>query len=136
MSSKVILKNFKDKNIAATILNMKINTSKTNYIMFTWSKADFGTRLNVGNDYIEQVREVKLCGVWLTENLKWEKNTREITRSAFARMSMITKLKYVGVSREDLLDVYTLFVRSLIEYCSVVWHPSLTGELSYMLERI
>ena len=115
---------------------MKINTSKTNYMIFTRSRANFATRLNVGNDYIEQVSEVKLCGVWLTENLKWDKNTREITRSAFARMSMITKLKYVGVSREDLLDVYTLFVRSLVEYCSVVWHPGLTGELSSMLERI
>jgi hypothetical protein len=40
------------------------------------------------------------------------------------------------VSKQDILDVYTLFVRSLIEYCSVVWHPSLTGELTLMLERI
>ena len=49
---------------------------------------------------------------------------------------MITKLKYVGVSREDLLGVYTLFIRSLTEYCSIVWQPSLTMELSWMLERI
>ena len=40
------------------------------------------------------------------------------------------------VSRDDLLDVYTLFVRSLMEYCSVVWHPSLTCELTSMLERL
>ena len=81
---------------------MKINSSKTNYMIFTRSKANFATRLNVDNQYIEQLKETKLCGVWLTNNLKWDKNTREITRNAFARMSMITKLKYVGVSREDL----------------------------------
>ena len=115
---------------------MKINSSKTNYMIFTRSKANFATRLNVDNQYIEQLKETKLCGVWLTNNLKWDKNTREIRRNAFARMSMITKLKYVGVSREDLLGVYTLFIRSLTEYCSVVWHPSLTMELSCILERI
>ena len=29
---------------------------------------------------------------------------------------MITKLKYAGVSKEDLLEVYVLFIRSIAEY--------------------
>ena len=49
---------------------------------------------------------------------------------------MITKLKYVGVGDNDLLDVYCLFVRSLLEYCSVVWHSTLTKEQSADLERV
>ena len=51
-------------------------------------------------------------------------------------MSMLTKLKYVGVCRQDLLEVYVLFIRSLTEYCSVVWHSSLTEELTNSLERV
>ena len=77
-----------------------------------------------------------MTGVLLTEDLKWKKNTREIVKKAFARMSMLTKLKYVGVCRQDLLEVYILFIRSLAEYCSVVWHSSLTEELSNSLERV
>ena len=120
-----------------TELNMmQINVKKTNYMVFTRSMTKFATRLNIENNFIGQVRETKLCGVWITDNLKWEKNTREITRNSFARMSMITKLKYVGVGREDLLDVYILFIRSLTEYCAVVWHSSLTVELTAMIERI
>ena len=115
---------------------MEINARKSNYMVFTRSRTSFATRLNIGNKFIEQLKETKLCGVWLTDNMKWEKNTREIARKAFARMSMITKLKYVGVQKEDLLDVYILFIRSLTEYCAVVWHSSLTVELTAMLERV
>ena len=122
--------NWTDQNL------MQINVKKSNYMVFTRSMTKFATRLNIKDNFIEQVRETKLCGVWITDNLKWEKNTREITRNAFARMSMITKLKYVGVSKEDLLDVYILFIRSLSEYCAVVWHSSLTVELTGMLERV
>ena len=51
-------------------------------------------------------------------------------------MTMITKLKYVGVPIDDLLNVYILYVRSLLEYCSVVWHSTLTVEQSQNLESV
>ena len=49
---------------------------------------------------------------------------------------MIPNLKYVGVSIEDLLDIYILFIRSVTEYCSVVFHSSLTQEQSDKIEKI
>ena len=51
-------------------------------------------------------------------------------------MAMISKLKYVGVKIEDLIDIYILYIRSLTEYCSVAFHSSLTVEQSNRLERI
>ena len=49
---------------------------------------------------------------------------------------MITKLKYVGVKVEDLLDIYILHIRSVAEYCSVVFHSRLNDELNAKLECI
>ena len=49
---------------------------------------------------------------------------------------MLTKLRYAGVQIEDLIDVYKLFIRSIIEYCSVVYHSRLTEEQNNKLERI
>ena len=49
---------------------------------------------------------------------------------------MITKLKYVGVEETDLVEIYTLFVRSLLEYCCVAWHSSITQAQSYDIERV
>ena len=80
--------------------------------------------------------EAKIVGVWLTPDMKWEKNTKELTRKAYSRMSMLTKLKYAGVGIDDLIDVYILFIRSVLEYCTVVWHSSLTNELINRIEMV
>ena len=59
-----------------------------------------------------------------------------LPKKAYSRLSMITKLKYVGVSQEDLINIYNLFIRSVTEYCSVSFHLSLTQKQSEKLERI
>ena len=75
-------------------------------------------------------------GVWLTEDMRWSKNTREICKKAFSRLSLLTKLKFVGVKIEDLIEVYMLYIRSITEYCCVVYHSRLTVEDSATIERI
>ena len=37
---------------------------------------------------------------------------------------------------EDLLDIYILFIRSITEYCAVLFHSSLTQQQSNKLEAI
>ena len=49
---------------------------------------------------------------------------------------MLTKLRYVGISTEDLINIYILYIRSVTEYCSVAFHSRLTQELSDKLERL
>ena len=49
---------------------------------------------------------------------------------------MLTKLKFVGVQIEDLIELYCLFIRSLTEYCSTAFHSSLSNKLSNKLENI
>ena len=48
---------------------------------------------------------------------------------------MLTKLKYSGSSKEDLIHIYKQFVRGKLEFSSVVWHSSLTERQSRSLER-
>ena len=67
---------------------------------------------------------------------KWYTNTKEICKSAYSRISMLFKLKYVGVGTEDLLEIYSLFIRSRAEYLSVVWHSSLTLQQCQKIENI
>ena len=79
---------------------------------------------------------VKICGVWQEEDLLWSKNCDELSRRAYARIPMISKLKYIGTRTEDLLDVYCLYVRSILEFCAVVFHSGLTQEQSHQLETV
>ena len=116
---------------------MLINGNKSNYMVFNRTfNHQFSTRLQLSNTCLENIEEIKLVGVWITSDLSWSKNTKELCKKAYARISMITKLKYVGVSTEDLLEIYIIFIRSVLEYCCVVWHSSLTLEQQDDLECV
>jgi hypothetical protein len=49
---------------------------------------------------------------------------------------MLSKLKYTGVSTENLLEIYRLFIRSKAEYMSALWHSGLTLEPENRIENI
>ena len=69
----------------------------------------------------------KLLGCWIDEDDgTWSTNTRELVKSAYSRISMLTKLKYTRVRTDDLIDIYKLFIISRAEYQSATWHSSLT----------
>ena len=115
---------------------MQLNEAKCNYMTFSRSDAKFATRLSINNINLEKKSVTKLLGVWVSEDLSWSRNCTEICIKAYSRLSMLTKLKYVGVSFEDLIDIYILYIRSVTEYCSVAFHSSLTQAQSDKLERI
>ena len=115
---------------------MKLNEDKCNYLIFSRSRTKITTRLTVNNVKLDRIPATKLLGVWLEEDMSWDRNCKEICVKAYSRISMLTKLKYVGVSTEDLLDIYILYIRSVTEYCSVAFHSNLSGEQCTKLERI
>ena len=115
---------------------MLLNEENSKFIMFTRSKSAFTTRILLNNKPMERITVTKLLGVWLQEDLGWQHNTRKICINAYSRMPILGKLKYVGVSTEDLLTIYKLFVRCIPEYCSTVFHSSLTHDQTYKIERI
>lgn len=115
---------------------MKLNEEKSNYMIFSRTKENFATRITLNNVKLERLNVSKILGIWISEDMSWTRNTREICLKAYARMSLITKLRYVGVQRNDLLEVYILFIRSLLEYCCVLYHSSLTQEDAQNLERV
>ena len=114
---------------------MKLNTKKCSYMVFSRSNEQFATRISIDGNILEKKSTSKLLGMWISEDLSWSKHCQEICKMAYARLSLITKLKYVGVETEDLIEIYILFIRSITEYCSVVFHSSLTIEQSAKSEK-
>ena len=106
-------------------------------MVFPGLKENFTTRLILKNYKIDRKPVNKILGLWLTEDAgNWQKNVLEICKKAYGRVAMITKLKYAGVTTEDLIEIYCLFVRSCAEYCSVVFNSSLTQEQTKKIENI
>ena len=91
----------------------------------------------MGGQKIDRQECVKILGIWLSEDISdWSLNTSKICQKAFSRVGMLSKLKYIGVSIEDLIEIYCLFIRSTAEYCSAVFGPSLTTEQDRKLTNI
>ena len=111
----------------------EVNEQKSNFIICSRTKDNFTTRLGLNNQTIDRLNSIKLLGLWITEDLSWNVNTQNMCKRAYMRMSMLGKLKYVGTTRDDLLLIYKLFVRSILEYCSVVFHSSLTEQQANMI---
>ena len=116
---------------------MKINTTKTNYMIISRSQENFTTRLSINGDKIDRQSVVKVLGVWISEDVgDWSYNISQICKKAYGRISMLSKLKYAGVTKEDLIEIYCLFVRSRAEYCSTAFGSSITIEQDKKLTNI
>ena len=117
--------------------HMKLNSSKSQYMLHTRIKEDFATRFTLDGKYIERQSATKILGVWIGEDpSSWELNTQQIMKRTYASMSILTKLKYAGLSRSKLLHIYCLHIRSSMEYCSVVWHDNITEAQKKSIERL
>ena len=111
---------------------MKLNEKKTKNMIFNFTKKfQFTTDLKVNDKNIEIVKEAKLLGTYITDDLKWDKNTSEIVKKGFRRMQILNK------SAKFTSNIYDLKkIRSILEQSAVVWHSRLTKKNTNDLERV
>ena len=96
----------------------------------------FVTALNVNNHEIETVKEARLLGTIITEDLKWSRNTEEIVKSANKRLRILHVASKFTKKISDLKIIYMMFIRSKLDSSSVVWHNSLTESDNNSIERV
>ena len=116
---------------------MKLNEKKTQQIIFNFnSDKQFTTEVRLKGEPLEIVEEVKLLGVIITNDLKWDKNTSYLVKKANKKMRMLHIASKFTRNREHLKQIYKTFIRSNLEFSSNVWHSSLTKENRQDLERV
>ena len=113
---------------------MKLNTDKSKYMVFNFTRDhQFSTRLHLEDKVLEQVKETRLLGLIINDDLSWHANTQSLVKKANARMLILHNLASFALPVEEMVNIYVLYVRSVLEYSSVVWHSSLTQEDSSSL---
>ena len=120
--------------------DMIINEGKTKVMLFNTARIYDGmpqlTLSGMGGEYLEVVQQFKLLGVILRSDMKWYDNTDFICKKGYSRLWMIRRLKGLGASTFELLDVYQKQVRSVLEMAVPVWQPALTQQESKQIERV
>ena len=116
---------------------MELNIKKTKAMIFNFTKDfKFSTRVQIEKEVIEIINETKLLGVLIEDDLGWNSNTLYLVKRANSRMRLLHKLVQFGVPVVDLIQIYTLYIRSILEQSCQVWHSSLTQENRQDLERV
>ena len=116
---------------------MLLNKKKTSNMIINFTeKFRFNTRLDIEGEIVNTVEKTKLLGTTITNNLKWEENTKELIKKANARLCLLRKVASFKPLRNDLRLIYIQYVRSILEQSCVVWHSSLTQEDASNIERV
>ena len=117
--------------------DMNLNPTKTKQLSINFShQKQASQNLHISNQPIEKCNVVKLLGVLIQNDLKWDSHIHSVVQKASQRLHMISVLKHSGYDTEKLITVYITHIRSIMEYACQVWHPSLTIALTQDLERI
>ena len=79
---------------------------------------------------------MRILGVIVTPNLKWDANTEFMIKKAYSKMWAIRRMKALGLDNFTLMDFYFKEVRVHLELAVPVWHSGLTLKLSADIERV
>ena len=117
---------------------MLINGAKcsTMHVTAHSDTEDFTNTTARNTEIIPNVTAMKLLGVVIQHNFKWDKQIDSMVAKANTRNYFITILKRSGVQFDGLVRCYCTFVRPLLEYAAPVWHPGLTIQQSDVLEQV
>ena len=133
----LLQKRLDDVSIAAQAHDMKLNLTKTKVINFNFTrKYKFRPELAFDGTVLEVVNETKLLGLIISDDCRWDANTKNIVTKGNARLWFLRRLKSLGASKDTLVDIYKLFCRSVLEYAAPVWSGSLSKGNDQDLERI
>ena len=118
--------------------NMIFNVKKTKELVFNFrtGEIDFPA-VTIGNDVIKRVSEAKILGITIQSDLKWNSHIANTIKKANKRLHLLRLCKRAGLLETDLVCIYVTFIRSVLEYCCVVWHPALPNydDVEYIQRR-
>ena len=116
---------------------MKLNAKKCKEMRICFLKEPIELPLlKIDDQQLELVTSHKVLGLVIQNNLKWNNHIESIVTKASKRLHILRVLRQGGVETNDLITIYIALIRSLLEYCCVVWHHALPSYLSQELERI
>ena len=105
---------------------MKLNEKKIMLINYR-NKYQFTTRMKLKNNNIQQVKEAKMLGTILSDDLLWNKNCENIVKKCNARMQLLREAASFGTSKEIMKIIYVQIIRVILKGSCQVWDRACVG---------
>ena len=122
---EVVLQNSLNKiDVWCNANRMILNSSKTKSMVITTRQKHqletLSLKLSINSSNIEQVKEHRVLGIVLDQEMKWEAHIRSLCKKLARNLYLLSKLsKYA--SKDALLMFYYAHVLSHINYASSIW---------------
>ena len=115
---------------------MIISAKKTKCMIINFTNNfQFHTRLQLKQKNVEVVHKTKILGTILTDTLSWDENCSRIIQKVNARMQLLRKVWSFGSSCQEMVQLWKVFCRSILEQSCQLWDSGLTQENRNNLER-
>ena len=107
---------------------MKLNKNKTKCVLFDLCKTGVHAQIShpVSNEPIIFVKELKLLGFWINNELNHQRTVDEKCKSARRCLWSLVRLREAHFPMDKLVHIYILNIRSILEYSIVAILTSLT----------
>ena len=115
-------------------LNMTVNPTKSQIMTINFMKSTPAFCDPIPCEML--VKHVKILGVTISNDLKWETHVSNIVKQANVSLSIFKLLNKFNCPKIHSLRVYLSFIRPLLEYACLVWHSQLSNELSDKIESV
>ena len=103
-------------------------------INFT-TKYQFTARLKLNDTHLEIVDSMKILGTILNNKLDWNQNCKNLVSKVNKRMLLLRKMHSFGASQSEMVRLWVVYCRSVLEQSAVLWQGGLTEENRESLER-
>ena len=121
------------------INKLKLNISKTNYILFqNRSLKKQMPPLSLEGETIKQANQIKFLGVRIDENLNWRYHIEEVCLKLSKMCGILYKVRG-NLTTEAMISIYYTLCYSRLIYCVAIWGstwPSFLTRLIVMQNKI
>ena len=112
------------------------NAAKTEYIIFSKKLIrPPPLPLSFNGIMINKVSSHCHLGIWLSENMSWNKHINEIIKKTSTSINLLKRMSR-SIGRKTKLAIYKSYIRPKLEYCSFVYNGNLTKDLIDDLEHV
>jgi hypothetical protein len=101
---------------------LNINSSKCAVLTFGFHLSDVIPLYNINGVPISFPQSVKDLGIITNNSLNFSMHCHKIVNTAYHRVNLLLRA-FSYSNRETLCNLYTVYVRPLLEYCSPIWSP-------------
>ena len=130
-------RDFENLRNRAEGINMQVNARKTQLLVIARPNGcETIASLEAGGLTVHSVDALKLVGFTFGNDPRVGEHVRSMERKINREIWILYKLRKAGFKGVQLYRLYCCYLRSIIDYCSVVYHPMLTRGQSWDLERL